>query len=194
MRYTPILLALLALSAHAAPDAPAAPATPAGAPIAPAAPAPVPASKVAPATRSMPDLYVTVIHGNDEPLKYHYELNEQRREIDIRKVHRYDAAFRVPKTKEEICRQGEYKTGLMFTARYVPSAKKDGADVLYPIEIIGQISNLKDSKPGLELSCGRNTEIEMDSRGISDTVFVKPNRQKGVVIDNNWTIFLTVTP
>jgi hypothetical protein len=146
------------------------------------------------AAQAMPQLSVTVIHGTAEPKKFTYELNEQRREIDMRASFPYSAAFRDPITKKDICRDGEYKTGLMFTARYVPSAKKDGADVLYPIELIGQISDLKDSKPGIELSCGRNTEIEMVNRAMSDTVFVKPNRPKGVVIDNNWTIFLNVTP
>jgi hypothetical protein len=146
------------------------------------------------AAQAMPELSITVIHGKEEPSKYRYDLNEQRREIDLRDRHRYNAAFRVPTSKEEICRDGEYHTGLMFTARYVPSAKKDGADTQYPIELIGQISELKDSKPGIELSCGRNTEIEMLNRAMSDTVFVKPNKSKVVVIDNNWTIFLTVKP
>lgn len=146
------------------------------------------------AAQAKPELNVTVIHGQDEPTKYRYELNESRREIDLRMQHRYDAAFRVPKNKKEICRQGEYQTGLIFSARYVPDAKQDGADSQYPIELIGQISELKSSKPGIELSCGRNTEIEMTNRAMSDTVFVKPDKPKVVVIDNNWTIFLTVKP
>jgi hypothetical protein len=146
------------------------------------------------AAQAAPELNISVIHGQAEPSTYRFDLNEQRREIDIRERHRYNAAFHVPKTNEDICRDGEYKTGLMFTAKYVPSAKDNTADVQYPIELIGQISSLKDSKPGIELSCGRNTEIEMINRAVSDTVFVKPNRPKGVVIDNDWTIILTVKP
>jgi hypothetical protein len=146
------------------------------------------------AAQAKPELSVTVIHGQDEPIKYRYELNESRREIDLRTQHRYNAAFLVPKNKKEICREGEYQTGLIFSARYVPDAQKDGTDSQYPIELIGQISDLKSSKPGIELSCGRNTEIEMANRAVSDTVFVKADKPKVVVIDNNWTIFLTVKP
>ena len=146
------------------------------------------------AAQATPQLTISVIHGKSEPSTFKYELNEQRREIDVRSQHSFDAAFHDPITKSDICRKGEYSTGLMLTARYVPSAKQDPADPRYPIEIIGQISELKDTKPGKELSCGRNTEIEMVNRALSDTLFVIPDRPKGVVIDNDWTIIFTIKP
>lgn len=146
------------------------------------------------AAHAAPELTITVIHGKAEPAKFRFDLTEQRHEIDLRSPHRYNAAFREPASKKDICREGEYQTGLIFSARYVPDEKKDDDDKQYPIELIGQISELKNSKPGVEITCGRNTEIEMLNRAMSDIVFVNPNRAKVVVIDNNWTIFLTVKP
>ncbi len=59
----------------------------------------------------------------------------QAHELDIRDSHRYHAAFVDPATKREICRDGEYKTGLVLKLRSLPI---EGTE--QPIEVLGMVS------------------------------------------------------
>lgn len=132
------------------------------------------------------ELSVSVASGNKEPSIYNYPIDGTKHALDLRDGHRYTAAFKDPATKRVICREAEYKTGLMLTLRSLPKA----ADGSQPIEIIGQVSSLNGIKSGEKFQCGVNQEVSMSSKAFSDTVQVEPNRTKAVVIDGTYTVML----
>ncbi len=140
------------------------------------------------AAQATPVMEVSVVQGASEPEKYRFDLNGKRHEIDLRESHRYAAAFHDKASKKDICRDGQYHTGLLLTLRDVPDESSDAR----AIEVIGQVSTLKKSIPGETYSCGQNTIIDIGNSAFSDTARVRPNRTKVMVIDNNWTVFVTV--
>jgi hypothetical protein len=133
-------------------------------------------------------LDVSVIHGVNEPVKYTFPLTEHREQIDLRESHNYHAAFTDPSTKKDICREGVYQTGLLLTLR--PIDKPVDGEV--SVEIIGQISSLSDLKEENKLSCGTNFKPILANAPFSDTVRVSANKKKVVVIDNTYTVIVTL--
>lgn len=134
------------------------------------------------------DLQVSVASGNDEPQAYNYPIDGSKSELDLRDSHRYQAAFKDNATKRDVCREGEYKTGLLLSLRTLPKS----ADGSQPVELIGQVSNLEGVTEGVKLSCGSNQVVKMSNKAFSDTVQIEPNRTKVVVIDGKFTVMLKV--
>ncbi|WP_439126056.1 MAG: hypothetical protein ACNJA3_29585 (plasmid) [Pseudomonas rhizophila] len=134
------------------------------------------------------ELQVSVVSGSDEPQAYHYALDGNKYELDIRESHRYQAAFKDGATKRDVCREAQYKTGLLLSLRSLPKA----ADGSQPVEVIGQVSSLVSLVDGKRFSCGQNQEVNMGNKAFSDTVQVEPNRTKVVVIDGKYTVMLKV--
>ncbi|KPC02213.1 hypothetical protein QO021_29130 (plasmid) [Pseudomonas amygdali pv. lachrymans] len=131
---------------------------------------------------------MSVVSGTEEPQAYHYTLDGNKYELDIRESHRYQAAFKDGATKRDVCREAQYKTGLLLTLRALPKA----ADGSQPVEVVGQVSTLDSLVDGSRFTCGRNQEVNMGNKAFSDTVQVEPNRTKVVVIDGKYTVMLKV--
>lgn len=131
---------------------------------------------------------VTVIEGTQVPVKYRFDMDGSRHELDLRDSHRYNAAFNDPATKKDICRESEYRTGLILTLRDMP----EYAGAERQIELVGQVSKLKSLTPGSTLSCGQNTVVDMENKAFPEITVVKQNRTKVLVIDNSWTVFISV--
>ncbi|MCT8162814.1 hypothetical protein IYR97_25885 (plasmid) [Pseudomonas fulva] len=135
-----------------------------------------------------PELQVSVASGSEVPQAFKYAIDGAKYDLDLRDSHRYQAAFKDTATKRDVCREGEYKTGLLLTLRSLPKTG-DGAQ---PVEIIGQVSKLDGVTDGQRFSCGSNQVVKMSNQAFSDTVQVEPNRTKVVVIDGKYTVILKV--
>lgn len=133
-------------------------------------------------------LRVSVASDRAEPVSYQYPLDDDKQNLDLRASHRYDAAFKDPVTNREVCREGEYKTGLLLTLRSLPKTE-DGKQ---PVEVIGQVSTLDGVKPGITLKCGTNQEVSISTKAFSDTIMVEKNRTKVVVIDGTYTVMVKI--
>ncbi|MBM5458909.1 hypothetical protein H8F21_15185 [Pseudomonas sp. P66] len=134
------------------------------------------------------ELQVTVASGSEEPQAFKYPIDSGKYELDLRGSHRYQAAFKDTATKRDVCREAEYKTGLLLTLRPLPKA----ADGSQPIEVIGQVSTLEGVTEGQRLSCGSHQVVNMSNKAFSDTVQVEAKRSKVVVIDGKYTVILKV--
>ncbi|MGE8065175.1 hypothetical protein [Pseudomonas sp. NPDC089569] len=131
---------------------------------------------------------VSVVSGSNAPKSYNYPVDADKHVLDLRAIHRYDAAFEDPATKRQICREGMYKTGLLLTLRALPKT----ADGSQPVEIIGQVSNFNGITPGKILKCGTNQEVSLSTTAFSDTIQVEKDRTKVVAIDGSYTIMVKV--
>ncbi|MGP0171040.1 hypothetical protein ACSVIJ_04080 [Pseudomonas sp. NCHU5208] len=140
------------------------------------------------AQASTEELNVTIAYGTLEPVVYHYPLDQERREIDLRKSDRYHVAFKDTVTKKSICREAQYKTGLSLTLKPLPKEKDGGQKV----EVIGLVSKLAGVTDGERLSCGLNQEVTLSHQDFSDTVLVEENRSKAIVIDGAYTVILKI--
>lgn len=134
------------------------------------------------------ELQVSVASGSEEPQAYNYAMDGTKYQLDMRDSHRYQAAFKDAATKRDVCREGEYKTGLLLSLRTLPKT----ADGSQPVEVVGQVSNLEGVTDGQKLACGANQVVKMKNTAFSDTVQVEPNRTKVVVIDGKYTVMLKV--
>ena len=132
------------------------------------------------------ELSVSVASGSDEPVLYTFPIDGARHELDLRESHTYSAAFKDPATKRDICRAGEYKTGLLLKMRLLP-VTENGAQ---PVEVIGQVSTLAGIKDGISLPCGVNQELNITNTAFSDTVQVERKRTKVVVVDGTYAVML----
>lgn len=128
---------------------------------------------------------VTVIHGSNEPEVFTVQLNGKSQDLDLRESHRYHAAFVDPATKREICRDGEYKTGLVLKLRSLPIEGD-----LQPVEVVGMVSSLESIKDGVAIKCGTNQEVALSNKSLSDTIRLAPNKTKPMVVDGKWTILI----
>ena len=133
-------------------------------------------------------LEVSVIQGDNEPVKYHFPVSEHREQIDLRESHNYPVAFVDPATKREICREGFYQTGLLLTLRPIDRTK----DTELPLEVVGQISKLDQLKDGTSLRCGTNRTPVLSNKPFSDTLQLIQGRPKILVIDNSVTVIVSL--
>jgi len=133
-------------------------------------------------------LEISVTEGGRAPEKFVYELNGERQSLDLRDSHRYSAAFKDKTTNREICREAEYRTGMMMALRDVE--KVSGSQ--YKIEIVGQLSTLEDMEVGEALTCGVNQIPSLVNRAFSDTSVLEIDKTKIMVVDRNVTLLLTI--
>lgn len=134
---------------------------------------------------------VSIVHGSAAPVKFSYPVNEIRQHADLRVSNEYMAAFTDPHTKKDICRAGMYQTGMLLTLEPKGAVSEDG---LVPVEIVGQLSTLKEIKKGKTLACGTQEDVSLANKAFSDTVNLKLNKTKVVVIDTAWTVLVTLKP
>lgn len=132
---------------------------------------------------------VSVIVGTNEPESFLVPLDGQIHEMDLRDAHRYSAAFVDPATKREICRDGEYKTGLVLKMRSLPN---EGAE--QPLEVVGMVTTLSSITNGAALKCGTNQEVNLANRSLSEMLRLAPNKTKPMVIDGKWTVLIKLQP
>lgn len=133
-------------------------------------------------------LEVSVIQGDSEPVKYHIPVSDHREQIDLRESHNYPVAFVDPATKREICREGVYQTGLLLTLRPIDRTK----DAELPLEVIGQISTLDKLQDGKALTCGTDQSPVLSNKPFSDTLQLMQGRPKILVIDNAFTVIVSL--
>lgn len=135
-------------------------------------------------------LDLTIAQGAAEPLRFSYDLNGERQTLDLRDSYRYNVAVKDERRNKEICREAEYRTGLVMTLRDL----EQDAEGRYVVELVGQISNLKTIKNGPIFSCGVNQDPVLQNRAFSDTSALEAGRTKVLVIDGKTTVLMTVNP
>ena len=140
-------------------------------------------------TASAATLEVTVTEKLSSPVKYSYELNGTKHKLDLRDAHRYQVAVHDEVRKKDICRDAEYRTGLMMTFNDVNTRSTQE----YIIEVVGQISSLDEVEITDRLACGPNQAPKLVHRAFSDTSAIKPGKSKVIVIDGDTTLLLSVT-
>lgn len=133
-------------------------------------------------------LEVNVTQGGSEPKAYTYKLSDQRQALDLREPTRYTLAVHDKARGKDICREAEYKTGMLVTLKQL---EKMG-EGQYKIEVVGQSSTLKTVEEGVKLSCGTNERPIIENTGFSDTSVLDVTRPKVLVIDGKTTLILTV--
>jgi len=133
-------------------------------------------------------LVVSVASGAHETVTYSYPLETVKQELDLRESARYDVALKDKATGRDVCREAQYKTGLLLTLRPLTDSAADA----HSVEVVGQVSELTSLTDGSALSCGKNQEISLAHRAFSDTVVVEQNRTKAIVIDGEHTVFLKI--
>ncbi|KIL03100.1 hypothetical protein EGJ28_21260 [Stutzerimonas xanthomarina] len=131
-------------------------------------------------------LVVSVASGAHETVTYRYPLEAVKQELDLRESARYDVALKDKATGRDVCREAQYKTGLLLTLRPL-AANGSGSQ---SVEVVGQVSELASLTDGAKLSCGTNQEISLAHRAFSDTVVVEQNRSRAIVIDGQHTVIL----
>jgi len=67
-------------------------------------------------------LEVAVSQGSQEPESYTYQLSDERQTLDLRESARYTVAVQDKARKKDICREAEYRTGMVMTLRQVEEA------------------------------------------------------------------------
>lgn len=133
-------------------------------------------------------LEVSVAEGNQKPQKYTYTLNGERQRLDLRESHRYNVAFQDKASRKEICREAEYRTGLVVALRDVEKV----GETQYKMEVIGQLTNLDGIVNGEAISCGVNQSPSLSNRAFSDTSVLEVNKTKVLVVDRTTTLLLTI--
>ncbi|HHH9441210.1 TPA: hypothetical protein ACP32N_003147 [Pseudomonas aeruginosa] len=132
---------------------------------------------------------VSVIVGRNEPVVFNVPLDGELHAMDLRDSHSYSAAFTDPATKREICRDGEYKTGLVLSLRSLPNEGDD-----QPLEVVGMVTTLTSITNGAALKCGINQEVKLANRSLSEMLRLVPNKTKPMVIDGKWTVLVRLKP
>lgn len=133
-------------------------------------------------------LEIAVSHGSHEPESYSYQLSDQRQTLDLRESTRYTVAVQDKSRKKDICREAEYRTGMVMTLRQVEMA----GEGQYKVEVVGQVSNLKSLEEKGELSCGVNMVPLIENAAFSDTSLIEVGKPKVMVVDGKTTLILTV--
>lgn len=134
-------------------------------------------------------LDVAVSQGTQEPARYSYQLNDDRHTLDLRDSERYTVAVRDKVRKKDICREAEYRTGMVVNLRKVDQPDPGQ----YMVEVVGQVSSLQSLEQGEALSCGTNMVPHIDNRAFSDTSVIQAGKPKVIVVDGKTTLLLTVT-
>lgn len=133
-------------------------------------------------------LEVSVSQGSHQTERYTYTLNAERQTLDLRESNRYTVAVQDKVRKKEICREAEYRTGMVMTLREV---ERPGAGQ-YKIEVIGQVSSLQSVEEKERLSCGTNMAPVIANSAFSDTSVIEVGKPKAMVVDGNTTLVITV--
>ncbi len=138
--------------------------------------------------QAVPVVVVSVTEGDKHSYNSHYELTEARHSIDLRDSHPYHVALKDKARGRDVCREADYRTGLYLTFRDTGERTEDA----YNIEVIGQVSSVNSVSPGETLSCGQNTIVELGTKAFSDTSLIQVGKPKVIVIDNKWTVLVTI--
>jgi hypothetical protein len=133
-------------------------------------------------------LSVAVSQGSHEPVSYQYQLNDRPQTLDLRDSGRYTVAIQDQTRKKEICREAEYRTGMVMTLRQIEKP----ADGQYKIEVVGQVSNLKSIEEKGQLDCGVNMVPIIENTAFSDTSVIEVGKPKVMVVDGKTTLLLTI--
>lgn len=133
-------------------------------------------------------LEVAVSQGTHEPTTYQYQLTDKRQTLDLRDSGRYTIAVHDAARKKDICREAEYRTGLVMNMRQVERPEKGQ----YKVEVVGQVSTLKALQEGVHLDCGVNMQPIIENAAFSDTSVIELGKPKVLVIDGKTTLLLTV--
>ncbi|WGK63406.1 hypothetical protein QAO71_17850 (plasmid) [Halopseudomonas sp. SMJS2] len=137
---------------------------------------------------AVPVVEVSVSQGDSHIYHSYTELTAGRHSIDLRDAIPYQIAVKDQVRNRDICRESDYRPGLFLTFRDTG----EGTDGSYNMEVIGQVSSLKSMTPGEILSCGQNTVVEMETKAFSDTSQIQVGKPKVIVIDNSWTVLVTI--
>lgn len=133
-------------------------------------------------------LEVAVSQGSHQPEHYNYQLNSDRQTLDLRDSGRYTVAVNDPARKKDICREAEYRTGMVMTLREIERP----APGQYKIEVIGQVSSLQGVEEKGKLACGTNTVPIIHNSAFSDTSVIEVGKPKAMVVDGRTTLLLTI--
>lgn len=133
-------------------------------------------------------LEVSVTEANQLPEKFYFDLGEERQTLDLRGSERYTAAFKDARTGSEICRDAEYRTGMMMTLRNLDMTEENH----YQIEIIGQLTTLGNLEKGETLACGTNEIPVLSNKAFSDTSVLEVGKTKVLIVDRQTTMLMTV--
>tara|TARA_R110002124_G_scaffold128157_10_gene288637 strand:+ start:10694 stop:11158 length:465 start_codon:yes stop_codon:yes gene_type:complete len=133
-------------------------------------------------------LELTVSEGQTQPTTYTYPLSGDLQSLDLRSDHRYDVAIKDDVRNKEICREADYRTGMMLSLRYVDPSPEGK----YQIEILGQISSLSSIDVDATLSCGVNQTPTLEYLAFSETSILEIDKTKVLVIDGQTTLLLTI--
>ncbi|KQW19981.1 MULTISPECIES: hypothetical protein [Pseudomonas] len=133
-------------------------------------------------------LDIAVSQGSHEPVTYQYQLSDQRQTLDLRDANRYTVAVQDKARKKDICREAEYRTGMVMTLRQVEKP----ADGQYKVEVVGQVSTLKALEEKGRLDCGVNVLPVIDNAAFSDTSIIEVGKPKVMVVDGKTTVLMTV--
>jgi xanthine dehydrogenase iron-sulfur cluster and FAD-binding subunit A len=139
-------------------------------------------------TANAASLEVAVSEGGNEPLKFSYPLTNVRQTLDLRDSGRYTVAIKDKARGKEICREAEYRTGMVMTLRRVDSEDPGS----YKVEVVGQVSSLKAIERKEQLGCGVNMQPVIENAAFSDTSVLLPGKPKVMVVDGKTTLLLTV--
>ena len=137
---------------------------------------------------SAANLEVAVSQGSQEPIKFTYPLTSERQTLDLRDSGRYMVAIKDKARGKEICREAEYRTGMVMNFRLVEDATPD----LYKVEVVGQVSSLKGMEKKEQLGCGVNMQPLIENAAFSDTSVIQAGKPKVLVVDGTTTLLLTV--
>jgi xanthine dehydrogenase iron-sulfur cluster and FAD-binding subunit A len=139
-------------------------------------------------TANAASLEVAVSQGGNEPQKFSYPLTSERQTLDLRDSGRYTVAIKDKTRGKEICREAEYRTGMVMTLRRVDGDDPDS----YKVEVVGQVSNLKALDRREQLACGVNMQPVIENAAFSDTSVLVAGKPKVLVVDGKTTLLLTV--
>lgn len=139
-------------------------------------------------TANAATLEVEVSQGSHVSERFTYQLTDQRQTLDLRESGRYPVAIHDKARKKDICREAEYRTGIMMTLRQVEKP----ADGKYLVEVVGQVSKLNALEEKGRLDCGANVVPVIENAAFSDTSLIEVGRPKVMVVDGKTTLLLTV--
>lgn len=133
-------------------------------------------------------LEVAVSQGTEKPMLYTYQLTGERQTLDLRDSDRYTVAIHDSARKKDICRDAEYRTGMVMNLRDVEKPENGK----YKIEIVGQVSHLKSITVQGTLDCGSNMVPVIENTAFSDTSVITVGQQKAMVVDGKTTLLLNI--
>ncbi|MFL1449311.1 hypothetical protein ACI77O_13020 [Pseudomonas tritici] len=133
-------------------------------------------------------LEVSVSQGSSQAERYSYNLSAERQTLDLREPGRYTIAVHDKARKKDICREAEYRTGMVMTLREVAKP----APGQYQVEVVGQVSNLKSIEEKERVSCGTNMVPVITNSAFSDTSLIEVGKPKAMVVDGQTTLVLTI--